>query len=308
MSHTEMPASGLESVNDSPVLTMASVGEQLRSARQARRLEVGDIAQTLKLGIRQVEAVESENWHLLPGQTFIRGIVRNYARLVGIDPAPLMTQLDSVLKKPEEALKAPGGKMANMPQGSGFGAPRRDRLVVVFGLALVVVAALAYFLLAQNLSSLRETAQTAIDSMAQKAPAATDPAPVDLAAGKAAAVTDPVFPPGETAEQVKNPQAVPPPELTPAMPAPVEPVAVTTAKPDMLRFLADKESWIEVRDRNSRVVFSERLAPGSEKFINGDAPLSLVIGYSPGVKVYLRGESIDLVPHSRGDVARLVLE
>ncbi|MDD2741371.1 MAG: DUF4115 domain-containing protein [Rhodocyclaceae bacterium] len=308
MSHAEIPASGLESVNEKPVLAMASVGEQLRSARQARRLEVVDIAQTLKLGTRQVEAVENENWHLLPGQTFIRGIVRNYARLLGIDSAPLMTQLDSILKKPEEPLKAPGGKMANMPQGSGFGAPRRDRLVVVFGLVLVVVAALAYFLLAQNLSSLRETAQTAIDSMAQKTPPATDSAPVELAAGKAAAVTEPVFPPGETAEQVKNPQAVPPPELSPAMPSPVEPVIATTAKPEMLRFVADKESWIEVRDRNSRVVFSERLTSGSEKFVNGDGPLSLVIGYSPGVKVYLRGEAIDLTPHSRGDVARLVLE
>jgi cytoskeleton protein RodZ len=76
----------------------------------------------------------------------------------------------------------------------------------------------------------------------------------------------------------------------------------------MLRFVADKESWIEVRDRNSRVVFSERLTPGVEKSVGGDGPFSLVIGYAPGVKVYLRGEAIDLTPHSRGDVARLVLE
>jgi cytoskeleton protein RodZ len=300
MSHTETPATGVEPVNEPAAAVDATVGELLRSARQVRKLEVVDIAQTLKLGTRQVEAVENGDWHLLPGQTFIRGIVRNYARLVDIDSAPLMTQLDSILKKPEETLKVSGNKAANMPQGSGFGAPRRDRLVVVFGLVLVVAAALAYFLLAQNLSSLRETAQTAIDSLAQKTPAATEPA--------AAKPAEPVFPPGETAEQVKNPQAVTQPDPAPAAPSTPDTPVATVGKSGMLRFVADKESWIEVRDRNSRVVFSERLTPGVEKSVGGDGPFSLVIGYAPGVKVYLRGEAIDLTPHSRGDVARLVLE
>lgn len=300
MSHTEIPATGVEPVSESAAVVESTVGKLLRSARQARRMEVLDIAQTLKLGARQVEAVENGDWHLLPGQTFIRGIVRNYARLVEVDSAPLMAQLDRILKKPEETLRFPVNKVANMPQGPAFGAPRRDRLVVVFGLTLVIVAALAYFLLAQNLSSLRETAQTAIDSLAQKTPPVTE-----LVAAKPA---EPVFPPGESAAQVKNPQAVTRPEPAQAAPSVPEAPMAKVGKSGMLRFVANKESWIEVRDRNSRVVFSERLSPGAEKSVSGDGPFSLVIGYAPGVKVYLRGEAIDLTPHSRGDVARLVLE
>ena len=69
----------------------------MREARVARGLELGDVAQTLKLGLRQVEAVEADAWDSLPGQTFIRGFVRNYARLVQIDSAVLMAQLDEVL-------------------------------------------------------------------------------------------------------------------------------------------------------------------------------------------------------------------
>jgi cytoskeleton protein RodZ len=75
-----------------------------------------------------------------------------------------------------------------------------------------------------------------------------------------------------------------------------------------LRFVVDKESWVEVRDRDNKVVFSERFVQGADKAVSGQGPLTLVIGYAPGVKLYWRGELIDLVPHAKGDVARLVLE
>jgi hypothetical protein len=40
----------------------------------------------------------------------------------------------------------------------------------------------------------------------------------------------------------------------------------------------------------------------------GHGPLSLVIGYAPGVKLFWRGQAVDLAPHTKGEVARLVLE
>ncbi|MBP6189855.1 MAG: helix-turn-helix domain-containing protein, partial [Azonexus sp.] len=91
------------------------VGEQLRLAREARGLEVADIAQTLKLGPRQVEALEAGDWKGLPGNTFIRGFVRNYARLVQIDQAALMTLLDGVLEVPVNSLGVSEMTPAAMP-------------------------------------------------------------------------------------------------------------------------------------------------------------------------------------------------
>jgi cytoskeleton protein RodZ len=46
------------------------------------------VAQSLKLGPRQVAALENEDWQSLPGNTMIRGFVRNYARLLNIDVEP----------------------------------------------------------------------------------------------------------------------------------------------------------------------------------------------------------------------------
>ena len=116
-----------------------SVGEHLRRGREACGLQVGEIAQTLKLGARQVEALEAGDWQGLPGQTFVRGFVRNYARVVQLDPAPLMAQLDRVLAKPMDNLTVQDMAPAAMPSTGGSGT-RRDRFVMLLGAGLVILA------------------------------------------------------------------------------------------------------------------------------------------------------------------------
>jgi cytoskeleton protein RodZ len=295
---------------DAEPVTEQPVGEQLRQAREARGLHVGDIAQTLKLGQRQVEALESGDWQNLPGQTFIRGFVRNYARLVQLDPSPLMGQLDRVLEKPADNLAVQEMRPASMPH-SGGAVSRRDRQVVLVGAGFVALAALIYFLIPGDLGALRESTQSLLNSLSrQEAPAQAPVAPV----------AEPVFPPGATPQQVMNPQALapaemaaptpaPPPASTP-QPEPAASVATTTAAANapQMRFLFDKDSWLEVRDRDNKVVFSQKVPAGTEQALSGQGPLSLTIGYAPGVRLFWRGQAVDLAPHSKGDVARLVLE
>jgi len=292
--------------------TGVPVGEQLRSAREARGLDLLDIAQTLKLGPRQVEALEGGDWKGLPGNTFIRGFVRNYARLMQMDSAPLMAQLDMVLEKPVNSLAVSDSPPAEMPH-SGSAVSQRSKLVVLMGGLFVVLAALAYFLMAGNLSSLRESTQSLLDSLARKEiqePVSVAPVPA----------TEPLFPPGSTPQQIMNPQVLAPVEpsaaKTPELPvsnpdvkepAPA-PVAAPVAAAPQMRFLFDKDSWLEVRDRDNKVVFSQKLTAGTEQTLSGQGPLSVKIGYAPGVRVFWHGEPVDLAPHTRGDVARLVLE
>jgi cytoskeleton protein RodZ len=117
-----------------------------------------------------------------------------------------------------------------------------------------------------------------------------------------------------------NPQAMAPADNAPAAAAP-EAIAAkgspaanagqaqgAAANAPQMRFVFDKESWLEVRDRDNKLIFSQRLAAGTEQVVSGEGPLSLVIGYAPGVQLFWRGQAVDLAPHTRGDVARLVLE
>ena len=130
-----------------PLVAETPVGAQLRQAREARGLQLADIAQTLKLGLRQVEALEGGDWQHLPGHTFIRGFVRNYARLVQVDAAPLMAQLDRILEKPVDNLGKQDTGPAPMPSSITSGSARRDRQVMVLGLGFVALAAALYFLM-----------------------------------------------------------------------------------------------------------------------------------------------------------------
>lgn len=288
---------------DVPVL-QPGVGEQLRAAREKAGMQLADVSQVLKLGVRQIEALENGDWDRLPGATFIRGFVRNYARLINIDPAPLMAQLDGQLEKQATVLSVPESSPTNIPYSSSGG--RDDRKFVLIGLVAALLAALVYFLLPEDMAQWREDAQSVVDSLSRKDEPVAAPAAETAPAN--APGSEPVFPPGTTPQQIMSPQSLLPaetPGATPLNPAEKPQAATSTAQ---LNFEIVRESWIEVRDRDEKVVFSQRLLAGSQKIVSGDGPLSLTIGYAPGVKLQWRGQPIDLEPHTRGDVARLVLE
>lgn len=292
------------------------VGELLRSGREARGLGKADIAQTLKLGVRQVEALEAGNWESLPGATFIRGFVRNYARLVQLDSEPLMRELNRCLVQKENRLSLPDAQPTDMP-APGARIAQRDRAFIFSGLALVAVALLAYSLFAADLSALRDHAQQMLDAASKKT---EEPATVT-----APVVNESLMPPGATPRDVLNPQSsAPEPVSVPVSAgnseAAVNPPSVEKAssvvdmsaaganKAPQVRFAVSKESWVEIRDRDNRVLFSQRQPADSEQSVSGQGPLSLVIGYAPGVKLFWHGQAVDLSPHTKGDVARLVLE
>ena len=67
-----------------------SPGVRLRQAREAANLRVGDIATSLRLEPKMIEAIESDSFDRLPAPTFVRGYLRGYARVVGLAPEPLL--------------------------------------------------------------------------------------------------------------------------------------------------------------------------------------------------------------------------
>ena len=71
----------------------ATAGAMLAAARARAGLSIDAVAQQLKLGVRQVQAIEEDNFAALPGRTFVRGFVRNYARLLKLDGDAVLAAL-----------------------------------------------------------------------------------------------------------------------------------------------------------------------------------------------------------------------
>jgi cytoskeleton protein RodZ len=77
--------------NDQNVVEFGdSPGRRLRVQRQSRGLTVERIAAQLHLKPEIVEALEQDRFDLLPDPVFVTGYLRNYARMLGLDPIPLI--------------------------------------------------------------------------------------------------------------------------------------------------------------------------------------------------------------------------
>ena len=295
---------GLPGGNATHEAQLATVGQQLRAAREARGISVADAAQSLKLGPRQVAALESEDWSLLPGNTMIRGFVRNYARLLNLDGDALMRGLDAEQMQRTLQLEVSAGTSASLPQ-AGRRAERRDYLAIFGGLLLLLLAVLAYLFVPPGFWDEKLAALTGSSNL--PAPVAR---PVVAAPPAAPIETQPVLaPPGPSAAAAAANQAgavvqSPGGQSQGAATIDTPPAAVG----DTLRLRFAEAAWIEVLDGRGEVLSTGFKPAGSQQDITGQPPFSLVLGNARHVTVEYKGKTIDLEAHTSKGVARLTVK
>jgi cytoskeleton protein RodZ len=270
-----------------------SVGQQLRAAREARGLTVADVSRAIKLGPRQVVAIEADDWPSLPCTAIIRGFVRNYARLLDLNPDLLMSALDSIKMPQAPELELSVGSPVNIPHDGAV--DRREYVRVLSGLIVLALAVLAYFFLPQEVLN---SALSALKAATQSR---------DVAAEK-------VLVPGSDAVKSSEVAMAPPATsvlqggaTTPQLQS-VPGSASASASANALQFSFAQPSWVEVRDRSGQIIFSQLSQADSQREIEGQPPFTLVIGNASNVTLKYKGRTVDLSMRSKDDVARLTLE
>jgi len=68
-------------------------GELLSARRQELNLTIDDVSLRVRLAPRQIIALEANDFDALPGMATVRGFIRSYAKLLGMDPVPLVAML-----------------------------------------------------------------------------------------------------------------------------------------------------------------------------------------------------------------------
>ena len=71
---------------------MATIGEQLKAAREAKGVSESDAGRETKILTKLIVAMEADNFSELPVPTYAKGFIRLYASWLGIDPAPLIDE------------------------------------------------------------------------------------------------------------------------------------------------------------------------------------------------------------------------
>lgn len=261
-------------------------GRVLAEARAARNLTVVEVAQQLKLSATQVEALEADAYERLPGPVFVRGFVRNYARLLELDADGLAGKVGLPHAPSPASAAIPLSRNIPFPErGRTNWAPYVAALVLMIG--IIVLFEIFFSAPPAMVVSAVTPKSAAVPVVAEPAPPAKEvlpAAPQPLPQVEAVAVT-------AVTESAAPPAAAPP-----------------QAGMAELHFVFETTSWVEVRDHNERILFSQLNPVGTEHRMQGRRPLSLVIGNARGVRLTYNGQPFDLTPHTRVEVARFTLE
>ena len=275
-----------------PVAGVMPAGMLLAQGREAAGLSVDAVAQQLKLAPRQIRALEAGDFAALPGRTFVRGFVRNYARLVHIDAPAALAALPDEIAAPslERPSLAPTPRAIGEIPADDAGKPGFARWAIPLALVAVVAVAVVYEVLRPQQDVRRA------DAPAPAAPASATPA-------TATALPNPV-----TSAPADVAPAAPATEAAPAVEAPlVAPPAKPVAGEATLELAFRGESWIEVKDAKGAVILSMTGSRGATQAVTGALPLDIVIGNAANVDVTFRDARVDLAPHAKLNVARFRL-
>jgi cytoskeletal protein RodZ len=86
---------------------MPTVAEQLRQAREARGLTIGQLADVTKIRTDHVRALEEGNYGVFSAPVYIRGFARTIASVVKLDPQKLVADVDAELSQIKKFKAAP---------------------------------------------------------------------------------------------------------------------------------------------------------------------------------------------------------
>ena len=276
-------------------------------------MSIDAVAQQLKLAPRQVKALEDGDFTHLPGRTFVRGFMRNYARLVRLDPETVLGALPAAaaptLDSP--ALHATAPTMGELPTTE----PARHgwtRWAIPLTLVAIIGATAAWEWMhpaAEAPHGAGKPTQPAVEraTAASRAPEVIGtplPNPVLSASpsdapAPAAVAPAPSSPNGTGGRNAATAEAAPASASVAAAP-PMPEAPLTLAFRDF--------SWTEVKDRSGRVLLSRMNPGGTTQAISGSPPLDVVIGNAADVTLTWKGQRVDLAPYTRQNVARLTLE
>lgn len=318
-------------------------GETLRKARESRGWTIAEVAGQLNLTPQRLSQIEQGAFDKLPGNTFARGYVRAYAKLLEVDQNRLVLEFDQFTGS-----DAAGSSVHSLNRIEEPVSYSQRVLRMVSFVLLLALAGLSFFwwqeqaerraedLAATSLEHVEvdgadgttqihpldepedqaveaaqaegEALQPLLDESATAVTeAAADPTVTAPVAAVDPATTAPQTP--VTAPVVTEAAAVeaPAPSAV-AAPQPVPAAPVQLAAGEALisvTFIAD--CWTQLTDANGKVLFSALKRKGDSLELAGKAPLELRLGFARGAQVSLNGNPVDVAPFISGETARLKL-
>jgi len=317
-----------EATGSEPQKQPASLGQVLQAARVAKELSPQDVSDNLRFSVKQINALENEQYDLLPDAMITRGFIRNYARLLEIDADPLLASYrQSVASESDRGITVHSSMRPVQLTKESL-----PWLKYILASILVLLFLLAWLFYVDYMpkNSAVEVDKTP-EVIEEAAPAATEPLPEialpaaqreaegalavpDLLADPNAALNTTAQPATSAADVKQSAGTVTQADLkslAPPVAAQIQvPADSVPAKPadKTISLVFTAKTWVSATDKSGKVVYEKISHNGDKEIINAVPPLNLVIGNASGTKLNVGGKDIDLAPNTKDNVARITLE
>ncbi|HDZ09554.1 RodZ domain-containing protein [Pseudohongiella sp.] len=273
------PADDAEAVADNVRTTPGSL---LLAQREALELSLQHVADELNLTMHYVRALESDSYDKLPGDVFVKGYIRSYARLLGLDPGQMLEIYGEFtthkLARKEEAIKRYARRRMD-----------KNRPWIIFsGIAFVVVAILLWLL---STGDDTDTASAAADRDSVEATGNIDGGNIDAI---------PVFDAASQADSSADAPVVAPDTATAAEDLAGQ-TTLTWPGNDRLQLSFVQGSSVDVEHRGGPQSHREAYLAGEQLLIQGTAPFSIVLDNAPGVTLSFNGREADFSSNIKAD-------
>lgn len=158
---------------------MGTLGTYLSSAREAMGLELHDAAQQTRISIHYLTALEREDFSKLPGEVFVKGFLKNYARFLSLPELEVLKRYGEL--RTTAPVAAPAGAVSPEPIAPVCEPKKREETPlepVIWGAVIFIALLIFLFTAAPKKKQPTSEPQTAA------APAGAQPATPSVPAGK----------------------------------------------------------------------------------------------------------------------------
>lgn len=270
-------------------------GQRLRAEREARGMSEADVAGELNLTISYLKALEADDYERLPEATFIRGYIRNYARLLGVPSEELTHTFDEVMEDEASDEREQYREDVVRPRR------RRSGMLGLMAVGVVLLAGIIYLLVGGSDESDPDVAEPAAE--VNESPSSA------LAPDQSASDRDAVAEPATGLE----PEADISGQTGAGAATAVEEAAEETAEPretvtDSLIISFNESCWVEVTNEAGETVFAGQKQADERLSLEAVGPLRIKLGNAAAVSlITVNGDVVSMPSSAPGDVVRLTV-
>ena len=296
---THTPSSETEQNQDTTPAAVAdgtpSAGALLKAYREEAGMEQETLAAALKINPQKLQALESDDYSVLPALYFARGLAANICRHLKRDPAPVLARMPDEKPHIPAAEKTDTTPMQPMvPVSIGTGSSNNLLKWIIAAavlLALIVGAIFAIPAIRARLASPADQTSSATDN-ASTAPSGNTP---DASSATLTAAPAPV--------------AAAPLTLQPAAVEPAVPASAAADAGHTLQLHASGNTWVKISSTKGKTLFEGNLKAGDQQSLAiAEYPVRVVIGKAENVQVIDRGQPFDLASVAARGTARFELK